>query len=271
MRKTAFHLQCIHNVYLWNLGQEMNSQRWTRETNWKTFYKNDRHICNSIASLPLSCKRVAFHNSLSEQPGIYYRLNFSSENCTVLGDSKRTGSVTIIYLHTFMQQQLTRVMKNISPLHSRLPSSVFSVLRVVSPFLHLCCSGSHSIPGSGKRSFRYVFLVQEILSSTWNKSRLLWSLGQRKKKWDVFTTYAFIISQYFYSFHSVYLSQNKNLTYIQNREDHSHLKGVSQTSFKQTNTKMLLSNTFQNWFRNNTMGKIMNLFFRVLFMSILST
>lgn len=159
-------------------------------------------------------------------------------------------------------------MKNISPLHSRLPSSVVSVLRVVSPFLHFWWSGSCPIPGSGKRSLRYVFLMQEILSPTWNKSRLLWSLGQRKKKWDIFTAYAFIISQYFHS-SSLYLSQNTDLTYTQNSEHNSHLKGVSQTSFKQTNkqTPKCCSqiNTFQYWSRNNTTWRIINLFLQSCF------
>lgn len=126
------------------------------------------------------CIFLAFHviDSLAEELDIYNGLKFWSVNCVFLGIQQELNQLSPgVFLCKYLQQGLTPVMKNISPLHSRLSSTAVSVVTAVCALLHSWQLGCSLKPESGKRSLRYVFRMQEILSSIWNKSRFLWSLG----------------------------------------------------------------------------------------------
>lgn len=121
------------------------------------------------------------------------------------GDSASTESVpTRFSLCKFLPQRLTPVMKNISPLQSRLPSSSASAVTLVSPLVHSWPLGPSPTPQAAKRSLRYTLRVQAILSPAWNRSRFLWSLGQRMKKGKMYLQSVHLTSLSIFSLSTLY-------------------------------------------------------------------
>lgn len=112
---------------------------------------------------------------------MYYGLNLKSVNCFVLRIQQKPSNLPPGVLCA-SSCRLTPLMKNMSPLQSRLPSSSACAVGVISPLLHSWPAGPCLTALASKRSLRYTLRVLAILSPIWNRSRFLWSLGQRKKR-----------------------------------------------------------------------------------------